>query len=204
MPILGGSSAVQSPLIPSPRGFVMFHRPLLFAMIGLAVASRLVPHPPNFVFLGALGLFAGCHFRGAWAVLAPLAALGISDVIGQLAGLRGMGFYHPLVMFAVYAGVAASGLIGRALRNRQSVLRIAASSLACSAIFFLLSNLGVWASGAYAPGLAGLVACYAAALPFFGYTLAGDLFYSALTFGSLAVAGAVGPASHRRPALVRR
>lgn len=182
----------------------MFHRPLLFALIGLAVASRLVPHPPNFVFLGALGLFAGCHFRGAWSVLAPLVALGISDVIGQLAGLRGMGFYHPIVMLAVYAGVAASGLIGRTLRNRPSVPRMAGSSLACSTIFFLLSNLGVWASGAYAAGLAGLVACYSAALPFFGYTLAGDLFYTALTFGSLAVAGSFGPVRLRRPAVARR
>ena len=182
----------------------MFHRPLLFALIGLAVASRLVPHPPNFVFLGALGLFAGCHFRGAWAVLAPLAALGISDLIGQVAGLRGMGFYQPVVMLAVYSGVAASGLIGRTLRNHQSILRVASASLACSAVFFVLSNLGVWASGVYSAGPAGLVACYTAAVPFFGYTHAGDLFYSALTFGSLAIAGACGPVRLRQLAVARR
>ncbi len=203
MPILGGLSPLQSPLIHSQRGFVMFHRPLLFALIGLAVASRLVPHPPNFVFLGALGLFAGCHFRGAWAVLAPLAALGISDLIGQVAGLRGMGFYQPVVMLAVYTGVAASGLIGRALRNCQSVPRVASASLACSVTFFLLSNLGVWASGAYSAGPTGLIACYTAAIPFFGYTLAGDLFYSAVTFGSLAVARVCGPVRLRRLAVAR-
>lgn len=174
------------PQLPLPRELVMSHRPLVYALIGLAIASRLVPHPPNFVFIGALGLFAGCHFRGIQAWLAPLLALGISDLIGHFAGLRGMGFYHPGVMLAVYTAVAASGWIGKCLRQRQTFTRVVGGSLACSTLFFLLSNFAVWLSGSYPPGLAGLVGCYSAAIPFYQHTLAGDLFYTALTFGSLA------------------
>lgn len=165
----------------------MFNRSTVFALIALAVVSRLLPHPPNFVFLGALGLFAGCHFRGSTAILIPLIALLISDTIGHFASMSGMGFYDPVVMITVYAGIAASGLIGMTLRNRHSAGRVVTASLACSTTFFLLSNFGVWASGMYPASFTGLVACYAAALPFFQYTLAGDLFYTGLTFGSIAV-----------------
>lgn len=165
----------------------MLNRPTLLALIALAVVSRLLPHPPNFVFLGALGLLAGCHLRGSKVVLVPLVALLISDVIGHFAALQGMGFYNPVVMLAVYAGIALSGLIGITLRHRRSVLRIGAASLLCSTCFFLLSNFGLWMAGAYPSSLSGFVACYTAALPFFQYTLAGDLFYSAITFGSLAL-----------------
>jgi hypothetical protein len=165
----------------------MFNRWTIFALIAVAVVSRLLPHPPNFAFLGALGLFAGCHFRGSKVLLVPLAALLISDTIGHFAGLRGMGFYHPTVMVCVYAGIALSGLIGVTLRDRRSALRIGTASLACSTTFFLLSNFGVWIVSVSPATLPGLLACYTAALPFFQCTLAGDLFYSTLTFGSLAL-----------------
>jgi len=165
----------------------MFNRPTLYALIALAVISRLVPHPPNFVFMGALGLFAGCHFRGPVAILVPLVAMLVSDTIGHFAGLSGMGFYNPLVMATVYAGIAASGVIGMMIRDSRSVPTLAVASLSCSTVFFLVSNFGVWAAGMYPPGVAGLVACYSAAMPFFQYTLAGDLVYTAITFGSVAV-----------------
>jgi hypothetical protein len=165
----------------------MFNRPTLCALIAIAVASRLLPHPPNFVFLAALGLFSGCFFRGAKVVVVPLAALLISDAIGHLAGLQGMGFYHPLVMVGVYTGIGFSGLIGMGLRKRRTAVRIASASFLCSATFFLSSNAAVWLTSNWALSWSGLIACYSAALPFFQYTLAGDLFYATLTFGSLAL-----------------
>ena len=42
-------------------------------------------------------------------------------------------------------------------------------------------------SGFYPRTLAGLEACYVAAIPFFQNTVAGDLFYSALLFGGFAL-----------------
>ena len=42
-------------------------------------------------------------------------------------------------------------------------------------------------SGFYPLTLAGLGACYVAAIPFFQNTVAGDLFYSALLFGGFAL-----------------
>ena len=61
--------------------------------------------------------------------------------------------------------------------------RVVAGSLGATFIFFVLSNLGVWAQNIMYPmTFGGLVACYTAALPFLKYTLAGDLFYSGLLF----------------------
>ena len=165
----------------------MLNRPTLYALVALAVVSRMLPHPPNFVFLGALGLFAGCHLRGVAAFAVPLLALLVSDVIGTYAGLLSTGIYPPIVVACVYTGIAVNALIGTQLRQRRTALRIATASLACSTCFFLLSNLGVWAAGFYPANVTGLGACYSAALPFFQYTVASDLLYSAITFGTLAV-----------------
>ncbi len=168
----------------------MFNRTTLFALVTLAIVSRLVPHPPNFAFVAALGLFAGCYSRGWACVGLPLLVMLISDSIGHLFGIGGLGFYHASAMLGVYAGIAASGLIGMTLRNRVRPGRVITAALASSLAFFLISNFAVWASGtlAYAASPAGLVACYTAALPFLQYTVAGDLFYVGLTFGTV-VAG---------------
>lgn len=46
----------------------------------------------------------------------------------------------------------------------------------------------------YPKSPAGLAACYIAALPFFGNTLRGDMFYAAALFGSMALSEARFPA----------
>ncbi|MFT4973813.1 MAG: hypothetical protein ACI9JY_003024, partial [Saprospiraceae bacterium] len=49
---------------------------------------------------------------------------------------------------------------------------------------FLITNFGSWmSSGMYPKTGSGLMACYAAGIPFFWNTLAGDLFYVAVLFG---------------------
>ena len=79
--------------------------------------------------------------------------------------------------------------IGFLLRQRQGVKPVAWAVLAASVLFFLLTNLGVWAvSGLYPKTLQGLMACYTAAIPFFRSTLIGNIFYSTLLFGCFALA----------------
>ena len=57
-----------------------------------------------------------------------------------------------------------------------------------STIFYLTTNFAVWAMGTtYAKSAAGLVACYIAAIPYFGNTLASDALYAAIFFGTFAV-----------------
>ncbi|MEM1069477.1 MAG: DUF6580 family putative transport protein [Planctomycetota bacterium] len=153
------------------------------------LSSRLFPHPPNFVCVGALGLFAGCYLSGWKAYLVPLSAMLLSDALGHLLEIPGMGFYQPVTMAFVYVGLALAVPVGRWMNHTRWRLRMPAGSLAASSLFFLISNLGVWMSGWYAMTFAGLIACYVNAIPFFGYTIAGDLTYTVLLFGAYEFVG---------------
>ena len=152
----------------------------LFSAILAAAALRLVPHPPNFAPIDAMALFSGAYFgRRSLAFAAPLAAMLISDAA--------IGFYPGL--WVTYATLALIVLLGSLALSRISVLRVGGVAIASSMLFFVISNVGVWAgSGMYPHNLSGLAACYVAAIPFFQNTLAGDLFYAALLFGGFRLA----------------
>ena len=151
----------------------------ILTAILVAAALRLLPHPPNFTPIGAMALFGGAYFgRRALAFAAPLGALLISDAI--------LGFHSGMPY--VYGAVALIVLVGWAVAKRITFLSVAAAALATSVLFFAVTNFGTWATGElYPPTLAGLAACFLAAIPFFQNTLAGDLFFSALLFGGFAL-----------------
>ena len=158
---------------------------LLLAILA-AAAMRLLPHPPNFSPIAAMALFSGAYLpKRPIAFLAPMAALFLSDLV--------LGFY-PEVIF-VYLSVAATVLVGWLVAKRKTVLRVAAAAVASSFLFYLVTNFGVWLVVDFYPKtLAGLAACYVAAIPFFQNTLAGDLFFAALLFGGFATAERLVPA----------
>ncbi len=153
---------------------------VLLGAIAAAAALRLFPHPPNFSPIDAMALFSGAYLgRKALAVAAPLAALLISDLV--------LGFYSGMLF--QYAAVVLIALLGSIALARVGVARVAGATLASSLLFFIVSNFGVWlVGGMYPHTLAALGSCYAAAIPFFQNTIAGDLFYAALLFGGFALA----------------
>lgn len=153
---------------------------VLVGMIAAAAFSRLIPHPYNFAPITAMALFGGAHFSDKRkAFLVPLLAMLLSDLI--------LG-WHATMPF-VYLSFALIVLMGRQLVEHKSVVRIAGATLASSALFFLITNFGVWAVESLYPKTAvGLMTCYAAALPFFQMTLLGDALYTAALFGVFALA----------------
>ncbi len=157
---------------------------MFYVLFALAILSRFLPHPPNVAAVGALGLFAGCYLTGKKSWLLPVGVMLASDLLSQALGIPGMGLYHPLAMLGVYAGFAASAWIGSKVRRRISAQTVVAGSLTASLVFFLTSNFGVWLAGSFNSTSTDLLTCYLVAIPFFGATLAGDLFYSTLLFGS--------------------
>jgi uncharacterized protein DUF6580 len=164
---------------------------LALAMIVIAAALRVGPHPWNFTPIGAMALFSGALVRDRrLAFLFPLITLFAGDLF--------LGFYKTTPV--IYASFLLSVLIGRWLQSRRTVGRIAGATLLGAAQFFLVTNFGVWAlDGLYPHTLAGLLACYAAGIPFFWNTLAGDAFYAAVLFGTFALAERKFPAL-REPA----
>jgi hypothetical protein len=84
----------------------------------------------------------------------------------------------------MYASYLISVWMGRRLRATENVSRIAAFTVINSMQFFLITNFGSWLwFQAYPRSAAGLVTCYVAAIPFFGWTLLSDLSYTAVLFG---------------------
>lgn len=148
-------------------------------LVLLGVVGRSLPHPPNFTPVLAAAMFAGFFFRSSWvACTIPVAIMLISDALF-------FGFYDLRIMGVVYAAMILPLAMRSLIRTNPSVLRIGLSALSMSVAFFLTTNLAVWAfSGMYSLTLAGLVACYTAAIPFFKYILAGDLFWTAVIFGT--------------------
>ena len=98
-----------------------------------------------------------------------------------------LGFYHG--QLTVYFSVALVVVIGMAALRRVSPVRVGVAAIASSVLFFIITNFGMWMfSGIYPRTVAGLSACYVAAIPFFQNTLAGDLFYATLLFGGFRIA----------------
>lgn len=160
----------------------------LAGIVLTAAMARLLPHPPNCTPIAAMALFGGASFAGRRAALfVPLLAMYLSDlVLGFF--VYDFGWYHGSMPY-VYGSFALIAGLGLWLRRRRTPLRIAATALAGSVLFFLITNFGVWAGGSLYPKTAeGLIACYVAAVPFFRNTLAGDAFFTAVLFGGFALA----------------
>jgi len=161
------------------------HRPtrettMNYLLIPVGAIARLLPHLPNFTPIGGMALFGAAHGSRRSALIAPLAAMALSDLF--------LGAHGSLPF--VYASFVLIALMGmRVFRNGVTAPRVVGASLASSLILFSLSNFGVWATGTmYAPTFQGLLTCYAMALPFLRNTMLGDLFYAGVFFGGYALA----------------
>src|SRR5882672_9963896 len=103
---------------------------VILALIILAAASRLIPHPPNFASITAVALFGGAYLTDKrLALIVPLAALLLSDLV--------LGFYsHMEIVYGSFLLVVCLGFL---LQRKRSVLRIAGAALASSVVFFVVT-----------------------------------------------------------------
>jgi hypothetical protein len=165
---------------PMKRNFV-----ISIVLILLIVVSRLVPHVWNVAPVAAVALLAGAILPRKWAFIVP--------VIGMLLGDFIIGFYHMPVMLTVYVSFALMTFVGALLRpevgsNHTSGVKLIITSLASSTFFFITTNFAVWATADWYPKTwEGLTLCYILALPFFRNTMLGDLVFSGVLFGALAI-----------------
>ena len=153
---------------------------ICLALVGISIAARLLPHPPNFAPVAAMALFGAFLLNSrVLALLLVTAAMLVSDAA--------IGFYDLRLQAVVYLSLAGPALLGPMLRARLSALRVGASAACGSACFYAATNFAVWAMTPwYTKDFSGLGACMAAGIPFMKFTLAGDLFWSFAFFGSYA------------------
>ena len=136
--------------------------------IFLALAiSRFVPHPPNFTSLIALSFYIPAFF-GRKYILAIIISFAITDLIIGL---------HTVTFFT-WGSVLLIGLISNYFS--KTLLKRLSGALFGAALFFVLTNFGVWASGMYGYTLNGIITCYTLAIPFFAYSAISTILFSFL------------------------
>jgi hypothetical protein len=147
----------------------------------IAMVLRIVPHPPNFSSVGALGLFGGARLRAWQAYALPISIMVLSDL--TLWVLTGFDFKYSLGHLSrlfVYASFLIYVFIGRSLRHRTSVASILFAAALGGLQFFILTNFCEWLfqplqpyyeqipeAFRYSRDLSGLGTCFAFALPFY-------------------------------------
>jgi len=186
----------------STKNFEVIQTMVSYLVLFLALLSRLLPpvlhlslwnHMTidgslwNFTAVGGSLLFFGAR-RPAWQGAIAAAALMASDYM-----LTVYAYHYPfhvqgyLITWAWYLGVC---LLGHRMLHKVTALRVLGAALTSSTSFFVLSNFVVWMGAMYAHSVAGLTACYVAALPFYRNDLVSTGLVAGVLFGV--------------PALVRR
>ncbi len=148
---------------------------ILFLVIG--VASRFIPHLPNATAVSALALLSGSRLytNSKLNLLLPLAVMLLTDTV--------LGFHST--MFWVYGSLLLISLLGYVYKDEMHLKSMWKYSLASSFLFYIVTNFGVWAStDMYSKTWSGLLECYTMAIPFFRYTVIGDLIYNFVVFGA--------------------
>ena len=155
---------------------------MVYLIVVAAVLARFaIFHPVNFSPVYAALLFAGVFLKKRDSVWFPLVVIGLCDFLLTI-GVYGSTFHWAYTLNLV--AFAAVIPVGWLLRGRTSVARVLGASLAGPTVFFVVSNLMVWAGGLMYPRTAaGLEACFALAIPFYGNTLASGVLFSAILFG---------------------
>ena len=184
---------VQSPVVVmKEKGFPYSGFVVAIILIVVAFSSRLLlDEYPNFKPIAAIALFAGFYFRNiVFAVSVPVAAMLASDGI--------LGGYEWQIALAVYGCFVASVFFGRHVISSNNgqprgnskqidsmrTSAVIAAPWITATVFFVVTNLATWLfSNWYELSLSGLTSCFVAAIPFYKYTLAGDLIFTWSLFG---------------------
>ena len=163
--------------------------PYLFVLLAIAVRFlpfagpyNVLPHAWHFTPLGASLLFFGARGsrRQMWI---PLVLLAATDVVLTKFIYNYVFSWDHLVTWLWYAAIL---WLGTNLRKNAGPVRVIGAALATSVSFFLISNFAVWAAwpDMYPRSFSGLMASYAAGVPFFRGTAESDMFFSIAMFGT--------------------
>lgn len=154
---------------------------MTYWIVLLAVLSRFIPHIWNFSPVYGALLYGGARLQKRDSIWYPLALLVASDFVltNLIYGLH-MG-WGEIIQLAAFASIA---LIGWSLRSHITLKRFSFACFAGPTAFFFISNFSVWLGmQTYPPTLGGLITCYVAGIPFYGYSVVSTLLFAGILFG---------------------
>lgn len=127
-------------------------KPINIFFIIAIVASRFLPHPPNFTPVIAIFMLSS-----GLSLLPLLITYMITDAV--------IGFHS--YMLWVYASLFAVAYLQR-------------GAVFSATLFFIITNFAVWTSGYYGYSLQGLIMCYIMAIPFYISTLTSTVIFATM------------------------
>ncbi|MBO9632498.1 MAG: hypothetical protein J7578_05225 [Chitinophagaceae bacterium] len=168
----------------------------LVILVIVAAVYRVIPgRPMGFAPQIAIALFSGAMIKDKkLAFLFPVLSMLISDLFYQGLFAAGMapygGFYGGMwINYILFTSVTVFGMMIR----KNNVTNVLVASLAGPTYFFLVSNFLTWAGVGdfveYPKTWEGLMACYAAGIPFYKGSLMATVAFSGLFFGGWALIG---------------
>jgi hypothetical protein len=162
-------------------------------LIVIASLYRIMPgRPYGFAPQIAMAIFAGALIKDKkFAFLLPLLSMFFSDAMFEILYKNGVGnmqgFYDgQLTNYILFGMMTFFGFFAKNL----NMGRIAIASVAAPTTYFLLSNSMIWISNSPFAGLQrpktfdGLLLCLGDGLPFYAWSIAATLVFSAVLFGS--------------------
>ncbi len=169
-------------------------------LLAIGVVGRWAQPDWNFTPLMAVTVLGGFYFRSPWAAaLLPVGILTISN--WALAGHDNFAVQVSIILMMIVPlalGRWARGSEGCPKSGWQRAGYGALCGVVPATAFFVVTNFVHWAATSmYEHTWAGLMNCYAAAVPFYRTMLAGDIFYLALLVGCFALANTKTPAMVR-------
>ena len=157
---------------------------IAYLLLLLAVVTRVVPHAGwlNFTAVGGALLYFGAR-RPMREMLAPVAALIATDFY-----LTVYAYNYPFKWegyVPTWLWCLGAMLLGRILLSeRPAAWRVIAAALLGPTSFWIISDFAVWAGGGMYPRtLAGLEACFVAAIPFYRNDMASTTLVLGLAYG---------------------
>lgn len=171
-------------------------RQLIFSfliLIAIAALYRVMPgRPYGFAPQIAMAIFGGAIIREKkLAFLLPVIAMFVSDGLYELLYVNGVsqipGFYDGQVTnYILFAGLTVFGFSVKGF----DLKKISVAAVSAPTVYFFISNFLVWASSSPLAGLgrpktfSGLLMCMEDGLPFYPWSLASTVVFSAIFFGT--------------------
>lgn len=160
-------------------------------LIVIASLYRIMPgRPYGFAPQIAMAIFGGAIIKDKkWAFLLPLLSMFISDGLYELLYMNGVGnipgFYDgQLTNYLLFGGLTVFGFF---IKN-INIKSIALAAISAPTVYFLISNFLVWMNPMAGLGrpstFSGLIMTMQDGLPFYPWSLASTLVFSAIFFGS--------------------
>lgn len=147
---------------------------IITSLIILAVSWRIINHSfqlaPNLELITVASVLAAVIIGWKAAIIVPISSMILSDLIIGNSSIF-------VFTWGAFALIGLGALLLKKL-NSKPKSQIAYSfgfAVASSFAFFAITNFGVWSQGWYPATWAGLIDCYAVAIPFYRTMLIGNI-----------------------------